>query len=228
VQKDRLELTVADWGEAEECWVREHIILLGDTALPQVWRDLEEELHTLRVQAAAIDSGYNSPQVYAFAAGKPWVFAVKGMPGAHRDIVEDERKRRQRFRQRTRRGAETYLIGVDQAKALLYARFKILESGPGFLHFPRAPWADDEYFAQLAAEKRITKVRGTRAYSEWVQTRARNEALDCLIYALAAARLSGRAPVKTADTPPPGQPSSGRGWVGREPSSPWITRRRST
>jgi ribosomal protein L17 len=41
------------------------------------------------------------------------------------------------------------------------------------------------------AEKLITKVRGNRATAEWIKTRARNEALDCLVYALAALRLSG-------------------------------------
>jgi phage terminase large subunit GpA-like protein len=34
-------------------------------------------------------------------------------------------------------------------------------------------------------------MRGTRPYVEWVQTRPRNETLDCLKYALAALRLSG-------------------------------------
>ena len=34
-------------------------------------------------------------------------------------------------------------------------------------------------------------MRGTRPYAEWVQTRPRNEALDCWKYALAALRLSG-------------------------------------
>jgi phage terminase large subunit GpA-like protein len=113
------------------------------------------------------------------------------MPGAHRPIVEDERRRAQRLRHRNKRGEAIYLIGIDQAKSLLYARAKLEQPGPGYLHFPARPAFDDEYFAQLSAEKLITKVRGTRAYSEWTQTRARNEALDCLVLALAAARLSG-------------------------------------
>jgi phage terminase large subunit GpA-like protein len=63
------------------------------------------------------------------------------------------------------------------------------KAGPGYVHFPREPWADDEYFAQLTAEKLVTKMRGSRPYSEWVQTRPRNEALDCLLLALVARRL---------------------------------------
>ena len=84
-----------------------------------------------------------------------------------------------------------HLIGDDQAKALIYSRLKITERGPGYIHFPSDPSFDDEYFAQLTAEKLVTKMRGTRPYVEWVQTRPRNETLDCLKMALAALRLSG-------------------------------------
>ena len=84
-----------------------------------------------------------------------------------------------------------HLIGVDQAKALLFSRLKIIKPGHGYIHFPNSPAFDDEYFAQLTAEKLVTKMRGTRPYAEWVQTRPRNEALDCAVYALAALRLSG-------------------------------------
>jgi len=82
-------------------------------------------------------------------------------------------------------------IGVDGGKGMLYARLKQMEPGPGYLHFPQEPAFDDEYFAQLAAEKLVTRFKGHRPIQEWVQTRARNEALDCLILALVALRLSG-------------------------------------
>ena len=84
-----------------------------------------------------------------------------------------------------------HLIGDDQAKALIYSRLKIITPGPAYIHFPSDASFDDEYFAQLTAEKLVTKMRGTRPYAEWVQTRPRNEALDCWKYALAALRLSG-------------------------------------
>jgi phage terminase large subunit GpA-like protein len=73
--------------------------------------------------------------------------------------------------------------------------------GPAYLHFPRDPAFDDEYFAQLAAEKLVTKIKGTRPFQEWVQTRPRNEALDCLLYALAALRLSGKTPAAPVASP---------------------------
>ena len=44
VQKDRLELTVVDWGAGEEAWTMDHVIIPGDTARPDVWEQLADEL----------------------------------------------------------------------------------------------------------------------------------------------------------------------------------------
>jgi phage terminase large subunit GpA-like protein len=210
VQKDRLELTVIDWGAGEEAWVHDHIILPGDTALEDVWEELGEELMDLKPAAVAVDSGYNTDMVHAFCQPRAWAYAVKGMPGAGRPVVEDLRKRRQRLRHRRRKSAEIWMVGVDSAKALVYARAKLPLPGPGYLHFPRQPAFDDEYFQQLAAEKLITKVRNTRAYAEWVKTRSRNEALDCFIYALAALRITGIDPARRVPTDDPAAPASKR------------------
>ena len=126
--------------------------------------------------------------------------------------VDDEKIRRQRLRRQRKTGVRPEPLGVDQGKALLYARLKQMQPGPGYIHFPRQPAFDDEYFSQLAAEKLVTKFRGTRPVPEWVQTRPRNETLDCLNYALAACRLSGKklelpAAVQTPVPPPPADPA---------------------
>lgn len=191
VQKDRLEATVVGWNEGEEAWVRDHLIIPGDTTQPDVWQELHDTLQDAGVQVAAIDSGYNASQVYAFVAKRRWCFATKGVTGMGRPLVEDEKKRRQRLRVKRKKGIPVEPVGVDGGKALLYARLKLTSPGPGYVHFPREPAFDDEYFAQLAAEKLVTRFKGHRPFSEWVQTRPRNEALDCLLLALVALRLSG-------------------------------------
>lgn len=193
VQKDRLEISIFGWGEGEEAWALDHIIIDGDTATSEPWNDLEHTLSDAGVQFAAIDSGYNTGQVYAFVEMRRWCVAVKGNFGMGRPLIEDERKRKQRLRTRRRKGAAPEPLGVDQGKAIIYARLKQTQPGPGYIHFKRDPAFDDEYFNQIAAEKLVTKTRGGRPYQEWVQTRPRNEALDCAVYALAALRLSGRA-----------------------------------
>lgn len=194
VQKDRLECTVVLWRAGEEAWVLDHVILPGDTAQPQVWADLTALVEEEQVRFAAIDSGFNTGMVYDYCNARQWAFAVKGVTGRGRPLVEDERKRRQRLRHRSKKAMPIEPLGVDQGKSLLYSRLKLTQPGPGFVHFQQVPAFDDEYFNQLAAEKLVTKMRGGRPLQEWVQTRPRNEALDCLIYALAALRLCGQAP----------------------------------
>jgi phage terminase large subunit GpA-like protein len=193
VQKDRLEITVDGWGAGEECWTLDHLILGGDTAAPEVWDELAEALQDAGVQFAAIDSGYNASMVYAFVERRRWCVAIKGVTGMGRPLIEDEKKRKQRLRTRRKKGTQIEPLGVDQGKALIYSRLKLLQPGPGYVHFPSDAAFDDEYFAQLAAEKLVTKIKGTRPFQEWVQTRPRNEALDCKVYSMAAMRLSGRA-----------------------------------
>lgn len=189
VQKDRLEVTIDGWSHGEENWTIDHLIIPGDTALQDVWDALEDELSEYHINLACIDSGYNTSMVYSFCENRSWAIPVKGVTGMGRPLVEDERRRRQRLRRRRKKGNPVEPLGVDQGKALLYARLKIIEPGPQYIHFSRTPAFDDEYFAQLAAEKLVTKVRGGRPFQEWVQTRARNEALDCKVYSLAALRL---------------------------------------
>jgi len=199
VQKDRIECTIIDWHTGEEAYVMEHLIVPGDTAQPEVWARFAEEIGTWNIAALAVDSGYNTSMVYAFVEKRRWAVAVKGVPGSGRPLVEDEKARRQRLRRQRKKGITVHMVGDDQAKALIYSRLKITEAGPGYIHFPRDPAFDDEYFAQLTAEKLVTKIRGTRPYVEWVQTRPRNETLDCFKYALAALRLYGADLKKLAE-----------------------------
>jgi len=189
VQKDRIEATVVDWGQGEEAWVRDHIIIPGETAQAEVWGDLKIILDELSPQCVAIDAGYNKGHVLEFCGQSRWIWPIKGMAGPYKSLVDSEKARTQRLRKR-KASRPLEIIGVDSAKALIYARCKINQPGPGYIHFPRTPAFDDEYFAQLGAEVLVTKVRHHRAYSEWVPIRPRNEALDCLVYALAALRLS--------------------------------------
>lgn len=212
VQKDRLEATLVDWDATEQGWVRDHHILPGDTTQPQVWDDLADLLNDNHIHLACIDAGYNTSIVQDFCDPRPWAIPTKGIPGQHRPLVEPEQKRKQRLRQRRKRGKYTEPIGVDQGKALLYARLKLQQPGPGYIHFPNLPSFDDEYFAQLAAEKLVTKVRGTRPFAKWVQTRPRNEALDCMVLNLAAFRLApllrGKVSLGASAAPPEANPGA--------------------
>jgi phage terminase large subunit GpA-like protein len=156
-------------------------------ALDQTYQNEFKE--SLRVSSACIDSGgHFTQEVYGFCRGRAVrrIFATKGIAGPGRPIVGSPMRRRTG---RNRRPVELFLIGVDEAKRLLYSRLRLTEHGPGYCHFPIKPEYDEEFFAQLTAEKIVTRYRRGFAHREWVKTRPRNEALDCRVGALAALYL---------------------------------------
>jgi phage terminase large subunit GpA-like protein len=190
IQGDRIEATAWGFGIGEESWVVQHVVFRGnpETSL-KVWRDLDDWLlriypHSsgtaLRIASACIDSGgHATQQVYDFCRKREArrIWAVIGRAGAGLPLIKIGARR-------TRAKVVLGVVGTDTAKGLLFSRLGLGEFGPGYIHFPRD--VDDEYFKQLTAEKLMTKhIKGipTRV---WKQIRARNEALDCAVYAFAA------------------------------------------
>lgn len=222
IQKDRIEFTAYGYKrhkkadgqpDTEEAWALDHVVLPGNTAEAAVWDDLDDALAAAGVQLAGIDAGYNTQMVNAFVEKRRWCVALKGVEGMNRPIVEDERKRRQRLRQRRKRGVPQEPIGVDTAKATIYARLRRDLHGPGFIHYPDSAAFDAEFFAQLTAEKLVTRVKRGRPYQEWKKERPRNEALDCAVYGLAAFLLAGvihprERPAFAGETPAPAAPAT--------------------
>jgi phage terminase large subunit GpA-like protein len=185
VQDDRLLVKVKGWGRGEESWLIDWITIPGRPETdPKVWADLDAVLSrvwahelgtTLRIAAACIDSGgHATKQAYDFARtrGHRRIFAIKGVGGAGAPVIK--------LSTRKNKGKVVLaLVGADTCKGLIYSRLQVEEYGPGYMHFPRKPEIDEEYFKQLTAEKQITKfVRGFPS-KVWMKTRARNEALDC-------------------------------------------------
>ena len=80
-------------------------------------------------------------------------------------------------------------VGVNTIKELLFARLRIGEEGPGYVHFSDV--LQDEYFKQLTAEKIVTRFHKGFKRRDFVKTRPRNEALDCFAYAIAAYAIIG-------------------------------------
>jgi len=182
IQKDRIEVSIVGWGLDQECWILDHVVIYGDPTQQKVWHELEEVLTKTydghRIAGAAIDSGYLTEYVYQFTKPRSSrrVFAIKGQAGMGKPLTT---KPKPVGRTRT----PMYTVGVDTAKRTIYARLR-LTSGEGYIHF--GVDFDDEYFQQLTAEKMVTKYRRGFPVMEFVKTRDRNEALDCLAYAYAA------------------------------------------
>lgn len=207
VQRDRLELEVVAWGPGHESWSIEFARLEGDPAEPKVWDELEAYLSRtwphesgghLRLARLAIDSGDQTALVYAWARRFPQqVLAVKGRDSMQeilgRPTVQDVNHRGKR----TRRGAKLWPVGVSTAKHELYAWLRLPEPVEGeepprgWCHFPDS--RPREWFEQLCAEEwtreKARKTGRWRYY--WRKVRERNEALDCRVYARAAATAVG-------------------------------------
>jgi hypothetical protein len=89
---------------------------------------------------------------------------------------------------------------------------------PGTIHLP--DWADGEWLKQLTAEQLVT-VRTKRGFArlEWQKLRERNEALDCRVYARAAAWIARGGSLARGAVGRSGSPARG-GEAGRPEAGP--------
>jgi phage terminase large subunit GpA-like protein len=105
------------------------------------------------------------------------VFAIKGSSEPGKPIVSRPTKN-------SMGRVKLFMIGTDTAKETIFARLKIEEFGPGYVHYYER--LDDEFFKQLTAERIVTRYTKGMPKREWVKIRARNEALDMFVYNMAA------------------------------------------
>jgi phage terminase large subunit GpA-like protein len=187
-----LTVEIVGWGRDEESWSIDYQTLYGDPSAPQLWNDLDDVLRQtfshptgidLPVRCTCIDSGGHFTQaVYNFCRSREGmrVFAIKGVGGEGKALIGRPSKN-------NIGKIKLFPVGVDTGKEMIYSRLKIVDPGPGYMHFPQD--REDEYFSQLTAEKIITKYSQGRAKRAWVKTRVRNEALDVRNYALSAFAL---------------------------------------
>ena len=214
VQKDRIEVDVWAWGRGGTSWLVDHIVIEGGPDHQGAWAELTKLLDRtwihqngpqLRLAKLAIDTGYQAPAVYGWSRrqGVAQVAPVKGVEGFNRSSpvsgptyvdVTDAGKR-------LRRGARLWTVAVSTFKAETYRHLGLprptkeelvegVQYPPGTVHLP--DWVDSEWLKQLVAEELVT-VRTKRGFArlEWQKLRERNEALDCRVYARAAAWIIG-------------------------------------
>lgn len=196
-QNNRLAVTIIGWGRGEEAWVLGHQEIFGDPARPELWKQLEDVIMTLiphetagpmPIMATCIDSGgHFTHEVYEFSRKmkRYSVYAIKGQSQAGKPVIGRPTKvDLHRGGKVYKKGAEVWPVGSDTAKSTIYARLKIVEAGTGFIHFPEL---EEEYFAQLTAERKVTKYLKGFPVSTWEKKPGqRNEALDTFVYAFAA------------------------------------------
>jgi phage terminase large subunit GpA-like protein len=205
VQVNRIECEIVAWGRKRHSWSVDYRVLEGNTNQPQVWEKLaallDEEFPSfyggaLKVKKLAVDSGFNTMRVYEWVRrmGSLNVMAVKGESYTHIsafvgapalvDVTPGGRM--------VRGGVRLWPVNTSIGKEELYRSLRLsapdLSAGEewpaGYCHFPSY---GKEFFEQLCAEQLITHTVAGRTTTRWEKRRDRNEALDCRIYARAAA-----------------------------------------
>jgi phage terminase large subunit GpA-like protein len=192
VQGDRLELHVVGWGRDEESWSVDYRVIWGDPSGPRVWADLDAALAAtypharavadLAIRAVAVDTGgQHTKAAYEYCRTRLHrrIWGIKGRGGPGIPLWP-------RRPTRTKGKVPLFVIGVDAAKDALFARLRLAEPGPGYMHFPAE--RDAEFFRQLTAERVVTRFERGRPIRLWQPRRdgERNEALDTTVYTMAA------------------------------------------
>jgi phage terminase large subunit GpA-like protein len=213
VQKNWVQAELVGWGAGRECWsLGIYRFEFFDDGVPvsttsqKYWDEIDRLLmRTLRreddvalpVMAMAIDTGHNSDVVYNFARGRQrlavgpaggkvvaphTVVCVKGdrtmnqFAKAIVSISSDAASSK-------RGGLKIAHVGGGFLKTQFYNQLTAQEPGRGYAHFPMY---DDDTFRSFCSEERVEK----NGQVSFVKTHLRNEALDCRVYAMAAAYLA--------------------------------------
>ena len=209
VQKDRIEVEIAAWGRGKESWSVDYRVFEGDTSRPAVWEKLTGLLNEtfttasgleLPIMQLAIDSGFATTEVYHWARRQGGrVLVIKGDSRAPALLGAASPVDVGPLGAKIKRGIRVWPVNSGMAKEELYRWLRLdrptdedLAGGvpfpAGYCHFPKY---SEEYFKQITAEQLVTKlVKGYRRH-EWQKMRERNEALDCRVYARAAAGRIG-------------------------------------
>ena len=192
VQGDRVEMEFVAWGSDEESWSVDYVVVMGDFNRPEVQAAVDDQLQRkfthpcgieMRVLCAFMDSGHKAKAVYQFTKKRERikVYACKGRGGPAVPLISRP------TRQGTVRAA-LFSVGTDTAKDLIYSRIQSADLGPGYMHFPSD--RDETWFRQLTSETKVTRYKDGVPFSKFENpSKARNEALDCRVYAMAALQL---------------------------------------
>lgn len=203
-QGDRIEVQLAAFGENYRRWVVDYVVIphhIGDEAgrealdalLKTTWRT--ERGLRLPLDMMAIDGGTYTEDVWDYAKRWPWarVIIVKGARGQSGPVMVPQKFERRPDGQAKKRQKRAFMLNVSQLKADFYAWLD--KEDPverGYCHFPRG--LGDEYYRQITSEVRVLKRdRSGVVTSAWelAEPTRRNEALDTMNYAEAAARRKG-------------------------------------
>lgn len=207
VQGDRIEASLYGWGRNRERWLIEHEVFLGKPSEQKVWNELSSWRsktwrhpagHQMSILRFGIDTGFETSAVYQWVRQQadPAVLAIDGRSSIGGMILGQPRHVDINLAGRVlKRGVKIWPVDVSKLKHEFYGCLNLPrpEAGEpfpsGWVHLPEV---DKEFCEQLTAEEVVTtKTPAGYPKTSWVKRRPRNEALDCAVYARAAAHQVG-------------------------------------
>jgi phage terminase large subunit GpA-like protein len=224
VQDDRIEISALGHTRDGAVLVLGHVTIWGspidDDTLAELDKVLRQRFRhpaggALKIDAAVIDAGdgghYDAIMRFANTRMSRRVLAGKGAAGFARPAIQSSKTKKGRL----------FIVGVDGLKTQIINRLARGRS----IRFSHA--LDAAYFEQLAGERRVVRMARGRPVARFERRPGvkRVEALDCLVYGLAAkaALQLGEAAFDQREqdlqTPAPAKPAPAP--VGR---SQWLAR----
>jgi phage terminase large subunit GpA-like protein len=206
VQKTWIEGYVYGWGRGRQRWVVDHFRIEKSPFEQAAWDELTTRLNQsyrrqggsdLGIVRLAVDTGFASNEVYQWARqqGSGRVMPVDGRQHLAALVVSPTQVDVTVGGRRLKRGCKLWPVDTSACKSELYGllgKERPAEGEPypaGWVHFPAD--VDEEFFKQLTGEVLQTHVVKGYRKTEWIKIRERNEALDCCVYARAAAFAFG-------------------------------------
>lgn len=207
VQHDRLAVGLWAYGPEEEAFAIAWDEILGSPADGSTWNQLDAVLARrlpheaggdLGISATCVDAGDGVTMGYvldycrARERTQRRILAIKGQSQPGKPAIGRPAKVDVSIRGApAHASALLWPVGSDTVKGWLMGRLRMER----MVHFPAG--MPDDFYVQLTSERLVTKHRKGMPFREWVKApAARNEALDCAVYAYAAAVYVG---LKRAD-----------------------------
>lgn len=188
IQKNRLELGIYGFN-ANECWAIASDVIRGQPDNPATWQALDDALArtfyfadgtSIKIARTFVDSGYSTSNVYSYCKRRAHrgVFAIKGASIFGAPLLNKTTRLKDV-------GIFLTSLNVSEGKSTIYSMLTA-----GKIHFGQDIESlrrnfDEVFFRQLTAEHRVRKPSGREVWEKISKDR-RNEALDILVYSLAA------------------------------------------
>jgi len=187
-----MEATVIGWGKGLESWHITHKKIYGDPNDAETIEKLDKFLNRdfthvsgkkMRIYSTAIDSqGHRADAIYKYCRPRfnNRVYAIKGNGAIDKSGTSiSSALVKAKFSKNTKDGSRLGIVYVNAIKDQIADNITIIR-GDRCMHFPKNEEYNEEYFYGLTCEVK-------EASGKWANvTRARNEPVDCAVYARAA------------------------------------------